>query len=63
VLSGYLILLLSIGSEFFFLNLKIRKPLVPQKILEENPNQRTNGSGYLKNLKESSLLQNVSAVH
>jgi len=26
---------------FFFLNLKIRKPLFPKKILGKNPNQRT----------------------
>jgi hypothetical protein len=54
VLSGYLILILSIiGSEFFFFkNLKIRKPLFPKRILGKNPNQRTIGSGYLKNLKE-----------
>jgi hypothetical protein len=44
-------------------NLKIRKPLIPKKILRKNPNQRIIGSDYLKNLKEPSVLQNVSAIH
>jgi hypothetical protein len=50
VLGGYLILLITAGSDFY--KYSSIKRIVPSRYLKINQNERVIGSSYFKNLKE-----------